>query len=48
MLGIGIARGIGSLNLSVIGKIFTSWLVTLTVGAAFAIVFFLIFRAIFT
>lgn len=48
VLGIGIARGIGALNLSVIGKIFTSWLVTLPVGAAFSIVFFLIFRAIFT
>ncbi|KHO63964.1 inorganic phosphate transporter [Pseudomonas flexibilis] len=48
VLGIGIARGIGALNLGVIGKIFTSWLVTLPVGAAFSILFFLIFRAIFT
>ena len=47
VLGIGIARGIGALNLGVIGKIFTSWLVTLPVGAAFSILFFLIFRAIF-
>src|SRR5690606_21604817 len=47
VLGIGIARGIGALNLGVIGKIFTSWLVTLPVGAAFSIVFFLIFQAIF-
>ncbi|KHL68020.1 phosphate permease [Pseudomonas flexibilis] len=48
VLGIGIARGIGALNLGVIGKIFTSWLVTLPVGAGLSILFFLIFRAIFT
>ncbi len=48
VLGIGIARGIGALNLGVIGKIFTSWLVTLPVGAGLSILFFLVFRAIFT
>jgi PiT family inorganic phosphate transporter len=47
VLGIGMARGIGALNLGVIGKIFTSWLVTLPVGAGLSIIFFLIFRAIF-
>ncbi|MCQ4241552.1 inorganic phosphate transporter [Stutzerimonas stutzeri] len=47
VLGVGIARGIGALNLGVIGKIFMSWLVTLPVGAGLAIVFFLILRAIF-
>lgn len=47
VLGIGIARGIGALNLGVIGKIFTSWLVTLPVGAGLSIMFFTIFRAIF-
>ena len=34
VLGVGLARGIGALNLGVIGKIFMSWLVTLPVGAA--------------
>src|SRR5690554_2929197 len=48
VLGIGIARGIGALNLSVIGRIFMSWLVTLPVGAGLAIVFFVILRGIFT
>ena len=48
VLGIGIARGIGALNLGVIGRIFTSWLVTLPVGAALSIVFFLILSSIFT
>ncbi|OYW93434.1 MAG: phosphate permease [Pseudomonadales bacterium 32-61-5] len=47
VLGIGIARGIGALNLGVIGKIFTSWLVTLPVGAGLSIIFFLFFQAIF-
>jgi PiT family inorganic phosphate transporter len=47
VLGIGMARGIGALNLGVIGKIFTSWLVTLPVGAGLSIIFFLIFQAIF-
>ena len=47
VLGVGIARGIGALNLGVIGKIFMSWLVTLPVGAALSIFFFLILRSIF-
>ncbi|MGX5221319.1 inorganic phosphate transporter [Pseudomonas segetis] len=47
VLGVGIARGIGALNLGVIGKIFMSWLITLPVGAALSIFFFFILRAIF-
>jgi PiT family inorganic phosphate transporter len=47
VLGVGLARGIGALNLGVIGKIFMSWLVTLPIGAAQAIVFFFILRGIF-
>ncbi|OHC38210.1 MAG: phosphate permease [Pseudomonadales bacterium RIFCSPLOWO2_02_FULL_63_210] len=47
VLGVGLARGIGALNLGVIGKIFVSWLITLPVGAALAIVFFYILRGIF-
>lgn len=47
VLGIGLARGIGALNLGVIGKIFMSWLITLPVGALLAIVFFFILRGIF-
>jgi len=48
VLGVGIARGIGALNLGVVGKIFMSWLVTLPVGAGLAIIFFLVLRGIFT
>jgi inorganic phosphate transporter, PiT family len=47
VLGVGLARGIGALNLGVIGKIFMSWLITLPVGAALSIMFFYILRAIF-
>ncbi|MDZ7888890.1 MAG: inorganic phosphate transporter [Pseudomonas sp.] len=47
VLGVGLARGIGALNLGMIGKIFMSWLITLPVGAALAIFFFFILRAIF-
>ena len=47
VLGVGLARGIGALNLSVIGKIFLSWVVTLPAGATLSIFFFFIFRAIF-
>ena len=47
VLGIGIARGIGALNLGVVGRIFMSWLVTLPVGALLSIIFFLILRGIF-
>ncbi|SDS95474.1 inorganic phosphate transporter [Pseudomonas oryzae] len=47
VLGIGMARGIGALNLGVIGKIFMSWIITLPAGAILAIVFFEILKAIF-
>lgn len=47
VLGVGLARGIGALNLGVIGKIFMSWLITLPIGAALSILFFFILRGIF-
>jgi PiT family inorganic phosphate transporter len=47
VLGVGIARGIGALNLSVIRSIFMSWVITLPVGAALAVVFYFILRFIF-
>ncbi len=46
VLGIGLARGIGALNLGVIRMIFMSWIVTLPVGAAFAVVFYYILSAV--
>ncbi len=48
VLGIGIARGIGALNLGVVGSIFMSWLITLPAGAFLAIVFFTVLKFIFT
>jgi len=47
VLGVGVARGIGALNLSTVGKIFLSWIVTLPVGALLSIMFFFILRALF-
>ncbi|MBL4674533.1 MAG: inorganic phosphate transporter [Arenicella sp.] len=48
VLGVGLARGIGALNLKVVGNIFMSWIVTLPAGAGFAIIFFFTLKAIFT
>ncbi|PCI77698.1 MAG: phosphate permease [SAR86 cluster bacterium] len=48
VLGVGLARGIGALNLNVVGRIFLSWVVTLPVGAGISIVFFFLFKAIFS
>ncbi|WP_022961738.1 inorganic phosphate transporter [Halopseudomonas pelagia] len=47
VLGVGIARGIGALNLRVIGTIFSSWLITLPAGAGFSIAYFFILTWIF-
>ena len=47
VLGVGFARGIGALNLRVIGTIFVSWLVTLPAAAGLAILFFFLFKWIF-
>jgi len=47
VLGVGFARGIGALNLGVIGSIFMSWIITLPAGAGLAIVFFFLFRGFF-
>ncbi|MEZ5570674.1 MAG: anion permease [Halioglobus sp.] len=47
VLGVGFARGIGALNLGVIGSIFVSWIITLPAGAGLAILFFFIFKGIF-
>ncbi|MBA6413834.1 inorganic phosphate transporter [Parahaliea sp. F7430] len=48
ILGVGFARGIAAINLRIIGQIFISWIITLPAGAGLAIIFFFIFRAIFT
>jgi inorganic phosphate transporter, PiT family len=48
VLGVGLARGIGALNLRVIGSIFLSWIVTLPAGALLAILFFYTFKGMFS
>jgi PiT family inorganic phosphate transporter len=48
VLGVGLARGIGALNLQVIGTIFASWLITLPAGAGLSILFFFMLKGIFT
>ena len=47
VLGVGLARGIAALNLSVVRSIFLSWIVTLPAGGILAIVFFQILLLIF-
>ncbi|OOR98816.1 phosphate permease [Canicola haemoglobinophilus] len=47
ILGIGFARGIAAINLTVIRNIVASWVVTLPAGAFFAIVIYYVLHAIF-
>jgi phosphate/sulfate permease len=47
VLGVGLARGLGALNLSVLKSIVASWLITIPVGAAFSVIFFQILRVMF-
>lgn len=48
VLGVGIARGIGAVNMRVVRTIFMSWIVTLPAGAILAIIFFFILKGIFS
>ncbi len=47
ILGVGIARGIGALNLRVVRNIMLSWVVTLPAGGILAIIFFFILKGLF-
>ena len=47
VLGVGMARGISAINASVVGRIIMSWVITLPVGGALAVIFFFTFKAIF-
>jgi len=47
VLGVGLARGIGAIDLRMVGSIFLSWLVTLPAGAGLSIMFFFMFKASF-
>lgn len=47
VLGVGIARGVGAVDLGVVGRVFLSWVVTIPAGAVLSIIFFLVLRGIF-
>ncbi len=48
VLGVGVARGIGALNLNVVRNILMSWIVTLPAGGVLAIVFYYMLKGMFT
>ncbi|PIE43503.1 MAG: phosphate permease [Gammaproteobacteria bacterium] len=47
VMGVGLARGIGAIDLRVIGNIVSSWVITLPAGGILAALFFYLFRACF-
>lgn len=47
VLGIGLARGIGHLNLKMVRDIFVSWLITIPAGALMAMAIYFVLKAIF-
>ena len=46
VLGVGLARGIGALDLRVVGTIVVSWVATLPISAALSIFFFYFFKGL--
>ena len=48
VMGVGLARGVGAIDLRVVGNIVTSWVITLPAGGILAAIFFFIFKAIFS
>jgi inorganic phosphate transporter, PiT family len=46
VLGVGMARGISALNITVIRNIFLSWLITVPAGAVLSVLFFFVLRAV--
>jgi len=46
VLGVGLARGIGALDLRVVGTILVSWVATLPIAAVLSILFFYLFRGL--
>jgi PiT family inorganic phosphate transporter len=48
VLGVGLARGIGVLDLRVVGRILVSWVVTLPIAAILSVFFFYFFKGLLT
>jgi PiT family inorganic phosphate transporter len=46
VFGVGLARGIGALDLRVVGRILVSWVATVPLAAVLAIFFFYLFKAL--
>ena len=46
VLGVGLARGIGALDLRVVGRILVSWIATLPISAVLSIFFFYLFKGL--
>ena len=48
VLGVGLAKGLSAINLSVVRGIFASWIITIPAGAILSIIFFVILKALFS
>jgi len=48
VLGVGLARGMAAIDMSVVRMILMSWVITLPAGALLAVIFFYVFRAVLT
>ncbi len=48
VLGVGLARGIGAVDLRVVGNIVASWIATLPISAGLAIFFYYFFKGLLT
>ena len=48
VLGVGLARGIGAIDLRVVGSIIASWVATLPIAAGLAIFFYFFFKGLLT
>jgi PiT family inorganic phosphate transporter len=46
VLGVGVARGIGALDLRVVGRILVSWVATLPIAALLSVFFFFFFKGL--
>jgi PiT family inorganic phosphate transporter len=46
VLGVGMARGISAIDLTVVGRIFLSWIITIPAGALLSILFFFILKSV--
>ncbi len=47
VLGVGFARGVGELDFGVVRTVFVSWIITIPVGAAIAVMFYYILAGVF-